>query len=385
MAEPGYLDVFGHEEIKRRLARAIEAGRLPQSLLLHGPRGVGKQRLALWAAAALNCQSPASRPCGECRSCRLAARLQHPDIHWFFPLPRPKRASGPEQLRHKLEDLRATALEDRRSNLFYADDQEDVTGIYVAVVHTMRRLAQMAPAMGPAKVLVIGRAEEMVPQAGNAEAANAVLKLLEEPPDDTTLILTSDVPGALLPTIRSRLQAVRVPPMPTEQVASYLAAALDLPPAEARTLAGPSGGSIGVALERRDRESDDARGSAVDLVRAMLDGRPVAHLSVAHGFRSIGARGSFTRVLSEARNLLRDLLATSAGASAADPDTATRLAGGTVRDPGQLVQAFDALDDARELADRNVNPQLIVVNLLRRARVSNRESPVRHAGRAGRS
>ncbi|NIQ52963.1 MAG: DNA polymerase III subunit delta, partial [Gammaproteobacteria bacterium] len=70
-------------------ARAIAEGRFPQSLLLYGPRGVGKQRLAIWAAAALDCRGAETPPCGACRSCRLAGRLEHPDIHWFFPLRRP--------------------------------------------------------------------------------------------------------------------------------------------------------------------------------------------------------------------------------------------------------------------------------------------------------
>lgn len=383
MAEQGYLDVFGHDDTKARLAGAVAAGRLGQSLLLHGPRGVGKQRLALWTAATINCESQALGPCGECHSCRLAARLQHPDLHWFFPLPRPKRVSGPEKLQQKLEESRADALAERREKLLYLDEEEGATGIYVAAVQAMRRLAYKAPAMGPSKVLVIGRAEALVSQAASAEAANALLKLLEEPPADTTLILTSDVPGALLPTIRSRVQAIRVSPMPAKQVASFLADALEIAPAEAQRLARLSGGSIGVALELQDEERDAGRSSAADLVRALLDGRPVARLAVAHGYRSVGARGSFSRILGEARALLRDLLAVASGAAPADPDAIAGLAPDRELDPRQLVLALDSIDDARELADRNINPQLIVVNLLRRSSVHHGEPPVRPAASGG--
>jgi DNA polymerase-3 subunit delta' len=365
VAEPGYLAVFGHEEIRERFARAVALGRLPQSLLLHGPHGVGKQRLALWIAAALNCSDEITRPCGRCRSCKLSGRLEHPDMHWFFPLPRPKRASGPQQLRQKLEDLRVAALAERRANPLYLDEEEGATGIYVAAVHTMRSLAQKSPAMGPAKVLVIGRAEALTPGLGSPEAANALLKLLEEPPADTTLILTSDVPGALLPTIRSRVQAVRIAPLSDERTANFLAEHADLPEPEARHLASRSGGSIGRALELRDEEQENIRDSAAELVKALLDGRPAAQFAAAHRFRSFGARGAFGRTLGEVRSLLRDLLAASAGATASDPEAVTALAGGSTPDLSRLVRLLDAVDEARELADRNVNPQLIVANLTR--------------------
>jgi DNA polymerase-3 subunit delta' len=231
----------------------------------------------------------------------------------------------------------------------------------------MRRLAQKAPAMGPRKLLVIGRAEAMTPGMGSPEAANALLKLLEEPPDDTTLILTSDVPGALLPTIRSRVQAVRVAPLSGDRVSRFLRERLGIDAAEAARLAGKSGGSIGRALELRDGDGADTRQTAMALARASIAGSLGPQLAVAHGFRGFGARGSFGLILSEATALLRDLLASTAGAAEAvsDPDAAGELAGGVTFEPYQILDALEALEVAKELADRNVNPQLIVANLSR--------------------
>ncbi len=365
MADSDYLVVFGHEETRLRLARAAEQGRLPQSLLLYGPRGVGKQRLGLWTAAALNCQGASPRPCGNCHSCRLAGKLQHPDIHWFFPMPRPKRASGPDQLRQKLEDQRAAVLTERRTNRLYLSEDEGPTGIYVGAVHTMRATAQRSPAMGPFKVLVIGRAEALTPQLGNPEAANALLKLLEEPPQDTSLILTCEVPGALLPTIRSRLQAVRVAPLSTDRVAAFLVDEAGIPPADAHRLAITSGGSIGRALELHDEDSATHGESAIELARAALAGDHAGALSAAHRYRPSGARGSFNRALGEARGLLRDLLARAVGAevSSARSKDLTALARGLSIDPANIIRALAALGEAKELAERNVNPQLIVANL----------------------
>ena len=94
----------GHEGVKSRLAGAHASGKLPQALLLTGPRGVGKQRLALWLAQLIQCEAPrASREgspleaCGDCRSCRLVLSLQHPDVHWFVPIELSKRGGRGER------------------------------------------------------------------------------------------------------------------------------------------------------------------------------------------------------------------------------------------------------------------------------------------------
>jgi hypothetical protein len=185
---------------------------------------VGKQRLALWLAALLQCDeagapaSGAGEPCGECRSCRLARRLEHPDIHWFFPLPRPKGAGSREKLREKLEEARMEALERRRREPLARVSEEGSTGIYLAAVQEMRDRASRRPAMGPRSIFVVGEAEAMVPQAANPEAANAFLKLLEEPPEDTYVVLTSSRPGALLPTIRSRVLSLPVSPLSDREI-----------------------------------------------------------------------------------------------------------------------------------------------------------------------
>src|SRR6185503_7927917 len=95
--------------------------------------------------------------------------------------------------------------------------------IFITTTQALVQTATMAPAMGRRKVLVVGDAERMVAQEGSDQAANAFLKLLEEPPADTTVILTSSEPGALLPTIRSRVVAVRVGPLGDEEVLAFLA------------------------------------------------------------------------------------------------------------------------------------------------------------------
>src|SRR5512145_66764 len=84
--------LVGHLEARRSIAEAIRGGKLPQTLLVVGPGGVGKQRFGLWVAQRILCSGTAGEvePCGACRECRLVLGLAHPDVHWMIPVPRPK-------------------------------------------------------------------------------------------------------------------------------------------------------------------------------------------------------------------------------------------------------------------------------------------------------
>ena len=140
----------------------------------------------------------------------MANELHLPDLHWFFPRPRLKDSDpDPEDVQQDIGE----AIAERLQNGGVYEPPGGDEAIFVATVRTIVHMAALAPAMGQRKVFVIGDAERMVAQEGSDQAANAFLKLLEEPPSNTMIILTSSEPGALLPTIRSRVVAVRVAPL----------------------------------------------------------------------------------------------------------------------------------------------------------------------------
>lgn len=357
--------LVGHGELRERLTRSARSERLPASLLFHGPRGVGKQRLALWLGQLLLCERRSG--CGECRGCRLALRLEHPDLHWFFPLPRPKGTSSREKLREKLEEARMEELDRRRESPLEPPGFDRATGIYLAAVEEMRSRAVRRPAMGDAAVFVIGDAEAMVPQAASQEAANAFLKLLEEPPEDTWVVLTSSRRGALLPTVRSRVLSLRVPPLSDERVAAFLVEHAGVDPGEAEAVARRSRGSIGRALAELRGEGDGARERAEAFLAAALSPRPRDRWRFAAGTGPSGARAEFHDMLERVNELLRDLMTQALGEEGRgfDPERARRLAGDAPPDPEALARALERVEEAREEARRNVNPQVVAATLLR--------------------
>jgi DNA polymerase III subunit delta' len=365
--------LVGHDEVRRALAAALAADRLPGSLLLHGPAGVGRQRLGLWLGQRIVCTQPQDiEPCGSCQPCVLSLRLQHPEIHWFFPIPRPKATGGGERMIDAVEEARALELAARREDPFHRPGAGEPVGLYLAQVQAIRRLASSRPAVGSRRVILIGDAELLVPQESSPEAANALLKLLEEPPSGTTLVLTAAAPDSLLPTIRSRLLPVRLRPLPLPAIADFLIHQCDTAPDRARILAAMSAGSLGRAL-RFLGEGDDVdapRERARRCLAAALTAGRLPRLALAHATPVAGARAGLTETLDLLELWLRDLAAVAAGVEdvVVNQDALSFLRTEAQRHPAAgagLAAALRALDEGRGAARNNVNPQLTLLRVLR--------------------
>ena len=348
------VPLYGHTALRNRLLGTLRRRTLPASLLLQGPAGVGKQRLALWLAQAIVCSSPTrtGEPCGRCQACRYASTLAHPDIHWFFPRPRPRDTDPTTD--EVAADYRDAVTERATAGGLYAASSGN-EGIYVATVRAIVQLASMSPAMAQRKVFIIGDAERMVPQEGSEFAANALLKLLEEPPANTHVILTSSEPGALLPTIRSRVVNVRVAPLSDDDVRTFLAdpivtAALGSQTGRWAARAHALDGAPGRLFDSRARET--ALAAAERLLESALSGDRSRALRAAMAQGSTKARGVFSDTLDE----LTTLLATRARSAVGRGDSSGALA---------ATRAIASVEQAKTLAAGNVSPALITATLLR--------------------
>ncbi|MBA3645212.1 MAG: AAA family ATPase [Gemmatimonadaceae bacterium] len=346
------VDIYGHEKLRERLGKSAASGKLPASILLHGPRGAGKQRLALWLAQTLLCDR-ASAPCGECQSCRYFLELGHPDFHWIFPRPRLKD-SDPD-LDEVREDY-ADAIRERAENhgLYAAPSGSE--GIFISGVRTMVRDAALTPAKSKRKVFLVGDADRMVAQEGADAAANAFLKLLEEPPADTTVILTSSEPGALLPTIRSRVVPVRVTSIADADVKAFVEDPVvkelldksDKSSAAERVR--KANGLPGFLLEgEHDAKSVIAAKRILD---AALTSQAATPYLVAMSQGAANARGAFSDTLEALVTLLGERMREA-------------LHSGDLRAASAASRASEFALQAKQHASGNVNPQLITSRLLR--------------------
>ena len=248
------LDLIGHREAVDLLRRGLAGGRLSHAYLITGPRGVGRRTLALELAKALNCEADsAERPCHRCRPCRLIERGVYPDVRVV------KRA--PE----------------RRSILLRATGPATADRAYADNVEFIQSDAQLRPVDGRKKVYLILNAEEL-----SAEAANRLLKSIEEPTTYVHFVLTAGDRGSVLPTIVSRCQEIRLRPVPRAEIVDQLVARGLADHAGAQTLAALSGGAPGWALAgARDASLLEVHRADVRDLRAALAASRVDRLILA--------------------------------------------------------------------------------------------------------
>jgi DNA polymerase-3 subunit delta' len=348
------VDLYGHEALRDRLRGAVQRGTLPASLLIHGPRGIGKQRLALWLGQLLLCDTAgADAPCGTCRSCRYVRELGHPDLQWYFPRPRLKDTDP------TLEDVKndfIDAIHERLDTSGIYPPPSGLEGIFIRTVHLVVQQAGMTPTLGHRKVFIIGDADRMVPQEGTEQAANAFLKLLEEPLPDTTVILTTSEPASLLPTIRSRVIALRASPLDDSEVRAFMkdpvvASALSSYklPKNVEERVRLANGAPGALLS--SAAAAEAHALAQEILAAPRTG-PAERFRLGLAFGGSRARGFFSDVLDALTAVLHDRARERA--TAGDEDGARRAA-----------LAVRAVEDAKLRASGNVSPQLIGSSLLR--------------------
>jgi len=281
------------------------------------------------------------------------SELTHPDLHWIFPRPRLKDSDPSlDQVRADYAD----AILERVNNYGLYAPPSGSEGIYVATIRSLVQRAAIAPAIGERKVFIVGDAERMVPQEGADMAANAFLKLLEEPPADTTIILTSSEPGALLPTIRSRVAAVRVPFVSEKAVRGFVddpnvRKALDksvkASTAERVRVAAGAPGRL-LAGEGNARATVNAR----RIVEAATGYRHAPLDSIAMSQGTFGARGNFAETL----EALVELLAERARDALHRNDTDAAHA---------ASKAVNSVLEAQRYTETNVSPQLITARLVR--------------------
>jgi DNA polymerase-3 subunit delta' len=209
-------------------------------------------------------------------------------------------------------------------------------------------------------VFILGDAERLVAQESSQEAANALLKLLEEPPRESLFLLTTVDPRRLLPTIRSRAVPVRLNRLKDEQVRGFLAEHVEprLSPQALEERVALAGGSIGQALAADD-ETGKAYRAAGQLLDAVLAGSAAGY-ERALKQAPFSARGEFTAML----DALADTLAEAARGALGQPTrrpVPQALQGRA--DPASLLRALARVAEAREAAYGNVNPQILLAVL----------------------
>ena len=311
-------DIEGRPRTLWQLRAAVSSGRIHHAYLLAGPRGVGKERAAIRFAQALNCDVDPDG-CGQCESCRRIERGTHPDVITLAP--------------DRTED---------------GGSEDGSREIRVNQVRVLCGTLQLAPVQARQKVAILLSADRM-----NVAGQNALLKTLEEPPPQTTLLLVTDADDRLLPTIRSRCVRIAFGPLPVDVLAAKLTAE-GMVPEEARLRAALARGSAEgarrldeAALHRREELCSQldrilgSRGAGAEAAGAVLEALDLAEVRGTDRERALEA-------LRYAAWYLRDALLVQSGNEGSvmnfDRMDHLRRSAGRLRRP----ELFDAIEAVRQ-------------------------------------
>src|SRR5713101_2537603 len=261
--------IIGEHRVKRILRSSIGNNRLAHAYLFSGADGLGKSAMAIELAKTLNCEKRLADACGKCRSCTKFASLQHPNLHLVFALPVGKGEKYGDDPLAKLPDddvlLIQEEIQRKAAHPYHHILIPRANTIKINSVREIRRESSMAMFEEGRRVFVILDAEQL-----GDEAANALLKTLEEPHEDTMLILVTPKPDSLLPTIVSRCHHIRFDPVPEDEIRSALVGHQGTGGHEAAPIAALANGSYGRALELSGVAFQDRRADAISLLRAIL-------------------------------------------------------------------------------------------------------------------
>jgi DNA polymerase-3 subunit delta' len=315
-----YELIIGHERQKDILRRAVSADRLAHAYLFEGPEGIGKRLMALALVRAIFCEN--GNGCGDCAPCRKVDHNNHPDLHLFEP---------------------------------------DGKQIKIEQIRELQRELSFRPLEAKKKVCLIDQADKM-----NPSAANSLLKTLEEPTDNTLIILLSSRPEALLVTVRSRCQRLPFSRLPQKNIEEALQNNRDLDPRSAHVLAALAEGSF---LRALGRDQDFYLEKRREILKSVTGLSPASILPLLELAKEMATEKEQAPDLLEVlQSFYRDLLVYQQGRpenALINIDLMEKIKRvSRHEDTFSLLRKLEAIQDCRKNLDRNVNLQLNLEVLL---------------------
>lgn len=368
-----FKDIIGQSAIQQRLTDLVQHNRLSHALLFLSREGSGSLLLALAFAQYLVCEKAGAattgsgRPtpettdaCGQCPACQKARQLMHPDIHFSYPVVPRKGGDKPlstDYIKEWREFLQKSPYGNAYDWLQFIGAENKQGNITANECNEILRTLSLKSFESATKVQIMWMPEYL----GNE--GNKLLKLIEEPPADTLFILVAENESLILPTILSRCQLVKIPPLLHTTIEEALVSRQQLPVAQARQIAGMSAGNYREALQLMQHADEDWQHLLREWLNAVLKSGPVAQVKWIEEISRIGRekQKQFLRYFNHllAQSIRLQLIGEKAlpGIGEKEKDFMLRL--NKLADVSSQKVIVEELDKAAYHIERNANPKML--------------------------
>lgn len=360
-----FADIIGQQGLKQQLIHTIKEGRVSHAQLFLGPEGSGKLPLAIAYAQYLNCKSPSEEDsCGICSSCQKYNKLIHPDLHFSFPIVNKGTDAEKNSCAAHMKDFREAFLADpymSYNDWMVAHGAENKQGnISKFECYDIISKLGLAPFEAGFKVLIMWLPEYL------RDAGNVLLKIIEEPPQNTLFILVAERQEMLLSTISSRTQLVKVPRLLVEDLAMHLENQFELDPKTAQSVAMLSEGNARLAREMLGHEVSINEQLFMDFMRLTFAGKGTEILEWIEKTNELGREGQ-KNLLQYGLHILRECFLMRFGSAkllrlkGAELDFVTKFSAFINE---QNVSEFNRIfNEGSYYIERNANARLVFHNL----------------------
>lgn len=265
-----FADIVGNKEVVRHLRAMVDEGHLPHAIVIEGPEGSGKLKMARALAQYIHCENhtPEGDSCGTCASCMQHSHHSHVDVHFSFPmLKKGNKKTDDTECEDWIDEWREFLDESSYADLeIWLSKLGNINGqpvIYKGEADALRRALSFTARASQYKIAII-----WLPERLHDSAANKLLKLVEEPFSDTRIIMVSNNPGEILPTIYSRLQRIKVKRLSDSDTAEIVKSAYpEILPDDAIAIAHVSDGNANLAMKLAGVDGGDNLHRFIDLMR----------------------------------------------------------------------------------------------------------------------
>jgi DNA polymerase-3 subunit delta' len=357
-----FTEIKDQDKAIRMLLNSIKNNRVAQAYLFHGPEGVGKFTAALYFGMAINCLSSEDKcPCGVCLSCRKYLDLSHPDMVYIFPTPNIKLSDSGDMNNQAISEY-STYIENRKNTpwqkIYFSTNAE----IRKGSIEILQKKLEFTQREGRYRFCIIEDADEM-----NPNTANSFLKTLEEPPDNTVLVLLTSNMQSMLTTVVSRCQLIYFQPLTNKTIEEILIAKYHLDKQSARTYSNVSNGNLEKAIRLALDIKHESKKLMITFIESALNNNDSIIISLFTGSKDKHRADFIHDLLYHFALFVNDLSSVNTNMSEFSNTEYLQLLQTYSEKNSEWVERCHSfllfLDKLHKNIDGNVNVNLILINL----------------------